>query len=70
MKALDLNAYGVSEMSRQEMMETDGGIGVLIAALLTWALFGVVAGILGASHKEAKGGDGGTIEVENPDFFL
>ena len=25
MKSLDLNAYGVSEMSHQEMVETDGG---------------------------------------------
>ena len=25
MKNLDLNAYGVSEMSHQEMVETDGG---------------------------------------------
>ena len=25
MKTLDLNAYGVSEMNHQEMVETDGG---------------------------------------------
>ncbi|MDR0437035.1 MAG: hypothetical protein LBH22_01895 [Bacteroidales bacterium] len=25
MKTLDLNAYGVSEMNKQEMMEIDGG---------------------------------------------
>jgi lactobin A/cerein 7B family class IIb bacteriocin len=30
MKTLELNAYGVSEMNRQEMVETDGGLGGLI----------------------------------------
>ena len=29
MNALDLNAYGVSEMNKQEMMETDGGFGLI-----------------------------------------
>ena len=31
MKSLELNAYGVEEMSRQEMVETDGGIVPLLA---------------------------------------
>jgi hypothetical protein len=31
MNKLDLNAYGVSEMTKQEMKETDGGILGLIA---------------------------------------
>ena len=37
MKNLDLNAYGVSEMSRQEMVETDGGgflLGLLVVAVI------------------------------------
>ena len=29
----DLNAYGVQEMSHQEMVETDGGIIPIIAAI-------------------------------------
>ncbi|MCL2593055.1 MAG: hypothetical protein FWD82_06790 [Defluviitaleaceae bacterium] len=34
MNALDLNAYGVSEMNKQEMMETDGGFGLLFIGYL------------------------------------
>jgi len=34
MNTLDLNAYGVSEMNKQEMMETDGGFGLLFLAYL------------------------------------
>ena len=37
MKSLNLNAYGVEEMSKNEMVETDGGlgfIGVLAAGLI------------------------------------
>ena len=37
MKNLDLNAYGVNEMSHQEMVETDGGgiiTGLVIAAII------------------------------------
>ena len=40
MKTLDLNAYGVSEMTHQEMVETDGGSLLVIGVIL---LVGVVA---------------------------
>lgn len=40
MKSLELNAYGVSEMSRQEMVETDGG---LIPLLIVAAVLVVTA---------------------------
>jgi lactobin A/cerein 7B family class IIb bacteriocin len=45
MNTLNLNAYGVSEMNKQEMVETDGGsfllglgIGIIIGAIIC-ALF-------------------------------
>jgi len=31
MKTLDLNAYGVSEMNQQELVEMNGGCGFLLA---------------------------------------
>lgn len=34
MKTLELKAYGVQEMNRQEMVETEGGV----APLLLWGL--------------------------------
>ena len=34
MNTLNLNAYGVSEMTKQEMMETDGG--ALPAVIIIW----------------------------------
>ena len=40
MKNLDLNAYGVQEMNHQEMVETDGGVLGLLAAV-GWLLIGV-----------------------------
>lgn len=39
MKSLDINAYGVKEMNKQEMVETNGGEGVL-------AIVGAIAGII------------------------
>ena len=33
MKTLDLNAYGVNEMTHQEMVETDGGFFFLVLLL-------------------------------------
>ena len=36
MKTLDLNAYGVSEMNKQEMQETDGGWRVLKTIVVFW----------------------------------
>ena len=54
MKSLELNAYGVSEMSRQEMVETDGGFIALIA-LAVWAICAAVAVTLGVgASQEAK----------------
>ena len=48
MKNLDLNAYGVTEMSHQEMVETDGGIGIIaIAVISAIALVATIAIILG-----------------------
>jgi len=43
MKTLDLNAYGVSEMSQQELVETNGGIapiliGIGTKKLIKWAI--------------------------------
>ena len=41
MNTLDLNAYGVSEMNQQELVETNGGfIGTLIMAGLVGAIVG------------------------------
>jgi len=45
MKVLDLNAYGVSEMNQQELVEANGGcfvggflLGALVASMLGWWL--------------------------------
>jgi hypothetical protein len=38
MNTLNLNAYGVSEMNKQEMIETDGGIPIWIPIVLVVAL--------------------------------
>ena len=35
MENLDLNAYGVTEMNHQEMVETDGGIVSFLYELIT-----------------------------------
>jgi len=35
MKSLNLNAYGVSEMNQQELVETNGGIIPLVIAGIT-----------------------------------
>jgi hypothetical protein len=37
MKNLDLNAFGVKEMNRHEMMEADGGFGLLAAITIIGA---------------------------------
>jgi len=42
MNKLDLNAYGVEEMSNAEMRETEGGIG---AVLLMIGIIGTIAAI-------------------------
>ena len=51
MSTLDLNAYGVSEMNKQEMMETDGGFISITAAL--WIGLVVVGAIV--VYLEARG---------------
>ena len=53
MKVLDLNAYGVSEMNQQELMEIEGGIILTKAVVITLAalyLAGTCAGLAGG-HK-------------------
>jgi hypothetical protein len=39
MKNLDLNAYGVTEMNHREMVQTDGGGFLFIAAIAVAALY-------------------------------
>jgi len=51
MKTLDLNAYGVSEMSHQEMVETDGGSLLVIGVVL---LVAVVASSCATSREYIK----------------
>ena len=55
MKTLDLNAYGVSEMNKQEMMETDGGFISITAAL--WIGFGAGAIVAIICYLRGRGGD-------------
>ena len=47
-KLLDLNAYGVEEMSVAEMRETDGGF-------WAWALFGIAMAFM--FGQDARCGD-------------
>ena len=66
MKNLDLNAYGVSEMSLQEMVETDGGgfWGKLVEVIVGGIVYDVVKEVakeagealsqLGAATAEVK----------------
>jgi len=56
MKNLDLNAYGVQEMNHQEMVETDGGIGLLTGLL-------IVGGLLLLTSCGSKGSHGSANEV-------
>ena len=43
MTKLDINAYGVQELNRQEMVETEGGlIGVILAVTALFALAGTI----------------------------
>jgi len=41
MKTLDLNAYGVSEMNQQELVETNGGL-IFTKAAITWFVAGIL----------------------------
>ncbi len=43
MNKFDLNAYGVSEMNKKEMVETDGG--VVVAVVSTVAILGTYAAL-------------------------
>ena len=45
MNTLDLNAYGVSEMNKQEMQETNGGEPICIGTVL---LIGLAVGAVAA----------------------
>ena len=57
MKSLDLNAYGVKEMNRQEMVETDGGLGglLILGAIAVVALVASSCGSKGSgSNNEAN----------------
>ena len=49
MKTLDLNAYGVSEMNQQELVETNGGaIGWIVTAFIV----GLIVGVLASDNTE------------------
>ena len=50
MKTLEINAYGVQEMNKQEMVETEGGILPLVIA----AIVVVGAGASGCSFKKEE----------------
>jgi len=49
MKTLDLNAYRVSEMNKQEMVETDGG--VIVGTITLGPLVGILMEILENAEK-------------------
>ena len=50
MKNLDLNAYGVSEMSVNEMKDTDGGVCLFLLGLLLGCIVGLIA-VAGATSE-------------------
>jgi len=52
MNTLDLNAYGVTEMNHQEMVETDGGWRILVVA----AAFMATGGVAGFIDREMSAG--------------
>ena len=56
MKTLDLNAYGVMEMSHQDMVEADGG--------LVFLLLLVAKPLLDAAVEIKK--EGGTLAADMP----
>jgi len=58
MKNLDLNAYGVSEMNHQEMVETDGGDLFGIVRKVTIAVSAFTDAAVKASVQVLK--EGGT----------
>ena len=71
MKNLDLNAYGVTEMNHQEMVETNGG-SVLVAAVLGLiALVAAIAVVL-AVGKDKKETPTSTepLEIERGDDYF
>lgn len=64
MKALDINAYGVQEMNRQEMVEVNGGEegGLLVIGIIV--LVGLVATgctvVIGENNEVNNKGGGNT----------
>ena len=50
MKTLDLNAYGVSEMNQQELVETDGGF--IIKGLIIIGVGLLMSGCIGSNNKQ------------------
>ena len=55
MKTLDLSAYGVSEMTNQEMRETDGGslLGAFLIGLGVGLAVGIIFAINSGNNDEA-----------------
>ena len=57
MKNLDLNAYGVKEMSHQEMVETDGG-GIITGLIIVGAAL-----LLASCGSKGSNGNGNTVNT-------